>query len=41
MLRAQFIADLIMKAANGLKETARAVVRPVQSRLAKSKTRAG
>ncbi len=41
MLRAQFIADLILKAANGLKETARAVVRAVQNRLAKSKTRAG
>lgn len=41
MLRAEFIADLLVKAANGLKEAARLAMKPVQSWLAKSKTHTG
>lgn len=41
MLRAEFIAELVLKAAKGLKEALGQVVKPLQNWLAKSKTRAG
>lgn len=41
MLRAQFVAELLVKAINGLNKVAALVARPVQSWLAKSKTHTG
>jgi predicted NUDIX family NTP pyrophosphohydrolase len=41
MLRAQFIADLIVRAADGLKEAAGWATKPVRGWLAKSKTESG
>ncbi|MGH8729603.1 MAG: hypothetical protein ACREV9_15920 [Burkholderiales bacterium] len=41
MLRAEFIAELLVRLANGLKQAAGLVAKPVQSWLAKSKTGVG
>jgi hypothetical protein len=41
MLRAQFIADLLVKAATGLKKAIRLATQPIQRWLAKPKSQAG